>query len=102
MSLKAEGTLEQLQWIHRYLFQDVYDWAGKIRTIDMSKGGGSVFQPLHMFSTGVLYAERNLRSDNLLKELSKEMFTERLATHFDNFNTLHPFPEGNGRTQRVF
>lgn len=36
----AEGTLEQLRRIHRFLFQDVYDWAGEIRTIDMGKGEG--------------------------------------------------------------
>ncbi|MFT8574019.1 MAG: hypothetical protein ABF770_09915, partial [Bifidobacterium aquikefiri] len=48
MPLTAEGTVSQLQWIHHYLFQDVYEWAGRIRTIDMSKGGGSVFQPLRL------------------------------------------------------
>ena len=40
--LTAEGTVSQLQWIHHYLFRDVYEWAGQIRTIDMSKGPGSV------------------------------------------------------------
>lgn len=48
----AEGTLEQLRRIHRFLFQDVYDWAGEIRTIDMGKGEGLPFQPLELFSMG--------------------------------------------------
>ena len=62
MPLTAEGTVEQLQRIHHFLFQDVYEWAGQIRTIDMSKGGGSVFQPLELFATGAQYAESTLRS----------------------------------------
>ena len=40
----------------------MYEWAGQIRTIDMSKGGGSVFQPLELFATGAQYAESTLRS----------------------------------------
>ena len=102
MPLTAEGTVRQLQWIHHFLFQDVYEWAGQIRTIDMSKGGGSVFQPLQLFTTGVQYAESTLQNDHMLQGLDRERFIERLAANYDNFNTLHPFREGNGRTQRVF
>lgn len=102
MPLTAEGTVEQLQRIHHFLFQDVYEWAGQIRTIDMSKGGGSVFQPLELFATGAQYAESTLRSDHMLQGLDRDRFIERLAVNYDNFNTLHPFREGNGRTQRVF
>lgn len=100
--LIAEGTISQLRWIHHFLFQDVYEWAGQIRTIDMSKGGGSVFQPLQLFSTGTQYAEETLRNDCMLRGLDRGQFIERLAVNYDNFNTLHPFREGNGRTQRVF
>ena len=100
--LAAEGTVKQLQWIHHWLFQDVYEWAGRIRTIDMSKGGGSVFQPLQLFTTGVQYAESTLQNDHMLQGLDRDRFIERLAANYDNFNTLHPFREGNGRTQRVF
>ncbi|MFT9231309.1 MAG: Fic family protein [Bifidobacterium sp.] len=102
MPLAAEGTVGQLQWIHHYLFQDVYEWAGRIRTIDMSKGGGSVFQPLQLFTTGVQYAESTLENDHMPQGLDRDQFIERLAVNFANFNTLHPFREGNGRTQRVF
>lgn len=102
MPLKAEGTLAQLQWIHHYLFQDVYGWAGQIRTIDMSKGGGSVFLPLRFFATGVTYAEHTLRDDRLLTGMDRERFIQLLSVNYDNFNTLHPFREGNGRAQRVF
>jgi cell filamentation protein len=91
-----------LQWIHHYLFQDVYEWVGRIRTIDMGKGGCSVFQPLQLFTTGAQYAETTLRTDHMLQGLDRDRFIERLAVNYDNFNTLHSFREGNGRTQRVF
>ncbi|BDR54906.1 hypothetical protein KIMH_10170 [Bombiscardovia apis] len=100
--LTAQGTLEQLRWIHHYLFQDVYDLAGQVRTIDMSKGGGTVFQPLRLFNNGAEYAERTLRADCMLVGLKRDEFVKRLSVHYDNFNMLHPFREGNGRTQRVF
>ena len=68
----------------------------------MSKGGGSVFQPLQLFTIGVRYAEGTLENDHMLRGLDRDQFIERLAANYDNFNTLHPFREGNGRTQRVF
>ena len=91
-----------MQWIHHYLFQDVYEWVGRIRTIDMGKGGCSVFQPLQLFTTGVQYAEMTLQHDRMLRGLDRGRLVERLAVNYDNFNTVRPFCEGNGRTQRVF
>lgn len=99
---KAQGTLKQLQWIHHQLFQDVYDWAGQIRTVDIAKGTGQVFQPLAVFDMGVQYSERTLREDSLLQGLDRTTFINRLSVNYDNFNILHPFREGNGRTQRMF
>ena len=98
----AKGTVKQLQWIHHYLFQDVYDWAGQIRTIDMSKGGGEPFHPLEYMDVGIRYCEQTLKNDNLLQGLSIDEFITKLSVNYNNFNVLHPFREGNGRTQRVF
>ena len=98
----AEGTVKQLQWIHHYLFQDVYDWAGQIRTIDMTKGGGEPFHPLEYMGVGIRYCEQTLKNDNLLQDLSIDEFISKLSVNYNNFNVLHPFREGNGRTQRVF
>ena len=92
----AEGTLEQLRRIHRFLFRDVYDWAGEVRTIDMGKGEGLPFQPLELFSIGVRYSEEVLRADDLLKGLGHDEFVKRLSVSYNNFNILHPFREGNG------
>lgn len=65
-----------MQWIHRQLFRDVYDWAGEIRVIDMAKGDGEPFQPLELFDMGVIYSERMLREDNLLRGLPYETFID--------------------------
>ena len=80
----------------------MYGWAGEIRTIDMGKGEGLPFQPLELFDIGVRYSEGVLRGDNLLKGLGREEFVRRLSISYNNFNILHPFREGNGRTQRIF
>lgn len=101
MRVPARGTVRQLQQIHHYLFQDVYDWAGKLRTVTISKAY-TTFLPAHMFVTGIPYCERALADDHYLRELGHQQFVERMSVHYDDFNALHPFREGNGRTQRFF
>lgn len=99
---RAEGTVAQLQRIHRILFRRVYPWAGEIRTINMSKGGGQPFHYVERMDMGIAYCESTLRVDNLFKGMTRDQLIERLSVNYDNFNTLHPFREGNGRTQRLF
>lgn len=101
MRVPARSTVRQLQQIHHYLFQDVYDWAGKLRTVTISKAY-TTFLPAHMFVTGIPYCERALADDHYLRELGHQQFVERMSVHYDDFNALHPFREGNGRTQRFF
>lgn len=96
-----DGTVAQLRSIHRFLFQDVYDWAGELRTINITKGG-SFFLPVEVFDTGIRYCEDTLRGDGLLRGMDHDTFVKRLSVNYDNFNVLHPFREGNGRTQRMF
>ena len=99
----AEGTLEQLRRIHRFLFRDVYDWAGEVRTIDMGKGEGLPFQPLELFSIGVRYSEEVLRADDLLKGLGHDEFVKRLSVSYNNFSstkgrTIKPRSRGCSET----
>lgn len=101
MRIPARGTVRQLQQIHRYLFQDAYDWAGKLRTVTISKAY-TTFLPAHMFITGIPYCERALADDHYLRGLGHQQFVERMSVHYDDFNVLHPFREDNGRTQRFF
>ena len=68
----------------------------------MGKGEGLPFRPLELFDMGVRYSEEVLRADDLLRGLGHEEFVKRLSVSYNNFSILHPFREGNGRTQRIF
>lgn len=96
--------LGELRAIHRHLFQDIYAWAGEIRTVDIKKNdaGAEFFLPVSMIERAAHYAAEELRADNALRGMDREQLIERLAHHYDQFNYVHPFREGNGRTQRVF
>ena len=87
--------------IHRHLFQDVYERAGEIRTVDISRDG-SRFAHVPMIE-GYLQGElAKLPRENWLRGLPPEPFVGRLAHYMGEINATHPFREGNGRSQRVF
>jgi cell filamentation protein len=93
--------IEHLQGIHRYLFQDVYEWAGDFRTVDIAKGDSYFAHVPYIESTlkglfGELSEERHLRG------LNQERFASRLAQILGTLNAVHAFREGNGRAQREF
>lgn len=103
--VKVTGDLRQLQAIHGQLFQDVYDWAGQVRTVDIRKGtdpAAEFFMPVSRLGSGAGFAFAELADENQLRGLDRDRFVERLAHHYDQVNYLHPFREGNGRTQRIF
>lgn len=104
LPLHPVGSLDDFQVIHRWLFQDIYDWAGEPRTVEIRKSleGSEFFLPSANIAMGFAWAQEELTKDNLLKGLRLEEFAQRLAYHFDNYNFIHPFREGNGRTQRLF
>jgi len=90
-----------IQAIHLYIFQDVYDWAGQFRTVNISKGGnlfGSA-QFIEMALGGIL---EKLPRENFIQRLNRESFADRCGWYFGEINAIHPFREGNGRTQREF
>ncbi|WGW11860.1 Fic family protein [Saxibacter everestensis] len=101
---KATGDLNELCAIHRQLFQDVYEWAGEPRTVDIRKNvaGAEHFLPVSMIERAGGFAAEELHADNYLRGMDRDRFIDRLAYHYDQFNYVHPFREGNGRTQRVF
>lgn len=103
--VKITADLRQLQAIHKRLFQDVYAWAGELRTVDIRKGSdpaAEFFMPASRLQSGAGFAFDELADDNRLRGLDRELFVSRLAHHYDQVNYLHPFREGNGRTPRVF
>ncbi len=92
--------LDHLRDIHRHIFRDVYSWAGQLRTVSMSKGASLFCRHEFIASEGKRIFDQ-LRQENLLRSLARDGFCERLAYYFGEINALHPFREGNGRTQRV-
>jgi cell filamentation protein len=91
--------LDHLQSIHGHLFQDVYSWAGKLRTIDISReetlfAPHSRIEPYAETVFSQLAAER--------QTLTAADMASRLAYYLAEINAMHPFREGNGRTQRIF
>lgn len=100
--VRPTSDLAELRGIHRHLFQDLYDWAGQTRTVDIRKPGGEPFLPVSRIETGTRFVFDELRADSHLRGMTRERFVDRLAHHYDGLNYAHPFREGNGRTQRVF
>ena len=92
--------LMHLQQIHHYLFQDIYTWAGEIRTVDIAKSNLFCKVQFIIPQAEKLFAE--LRSDAYLTNLTRDEFVKKCAYYFSEINALHPFREGNGRTQREF
>lgn len=90
--------LAHLCAIHRHLYQDVYDWAGKVRTINIAKGGNQ-FQPVRFIATGMADVHRRLTEKRFLAGLSIEDFARETGAVIGDVNYCHPFREGNGRTQ---
>lgn len=90
--------LAHLQAIHRHLFQDVYEWAGELRTVGMVKGGSS-FIPANRIEMGMADVHRRLADANFLKDLDAWAFAAKAGEIIGDVNHAHPFREGNGRTQ---
>ena len=99
--IQGSFDLLHLQAIHHHLFQDVYEWAGRLRTVDISKGS-SRFGNCGMIESYLGQQLAKISSENLLTGLSPEKFIERLAHYMGEINAAHPFREGNGRVQRAF
>ena len=87
--------------IHRYLFQDVYHWAGQKRTVEISKQGKPFFLTEY-FDNGFSYIDNLIVDYRKVDPADKSILAGHLAMLLDNINYLHPFREGNGRTQREF
>jgi cell filamentation protein len=98
--MKIKG-IDSLFEIHRHLFQDIYVWAGKKRTVEISKDGKQFFPTSH-FDNAFRYIDQIIAEFTKIPIDNKKLFAEKLSEILDNVNYLHPFREGNGRTQREF
>lgn len=84
------GKFETLQTIHKFLFEDIYDFAGKLRAVNMAKGSFR-FAP-------VMYLEAALEN---IEKMPQSTFDE-IAEKYVEMNIAHPFREGNGRSTRIW
>lgn len=90
--------LRHLKAIHFHLFQDIYEWAGQIRTVEISKGE-SQFQFRQYIDTGMADVHRRLVKAGFLRGMERSAFASEVAQIIGDVNYVHPFREGNGRTQ---
>lgn len=84
------GSFAQLATIHRYLFEDIYDFAGKVRSVNIAKGNFR-FAP-------VMYLQAALES---IENMPQSTFDEIIEKYVE-MNVAHPFREGNGRSARIW
>lgn len=98
---KVDFTLSFLFQIHRYFLGTLYSWAGKVRTVDISKGD-MLFAPVAHLGTSVELFEKILLKN--IPDLTdpKKIIAKKFAIIHNEFIALHPFREGNGRTIRLF
>jgi cell filamentation protein len=87
--------------IHRHLFQDVYSWAGRIRTVRISKGDNPFCYPEHI-NREMKRLFVDLKDRKFLRDVGAREFAAGAAHFLAELNAVHPFREGNGRTQLSF
>jgi cell filamentation protein len=103
LTSRIEGSFDfkHLAKIHNFLFGDIYGWAGTIRTVNISKG--NQFCLCQFIESQMDEIFQQLKNENYLKDYkNKNEVAKRLAYYLGEINSIHPFREGNGRTQRMF
>ena len=99
--INGNFDFEHLKRIHKFLFEDIYDWAGCIRTVNISKG--NQFCRVDYIETQINDLFKKLKDENYLLDCKTiDEIGKRLAYYLGEINVIHPFREGNGRTQRLF
>lgn len=93
--------ITSLYQIHEFLFHDIYEWSGKKRCVEISKGGKQFF-PTNRFDSAHLFIDRLVDEYKKIAKEEKTQIAQKLAEILDAVNYLHPFREGNGRAQREF
>ena len=90
LKLLSDGTYKTLAAIHKYLFEDIYDFAGEIRTVNMAKGNFR-FAPLMYLQAALENIDKMPQSD-----------FDEIVEKYVEMNIAHPFREGNGRSTRIW
>ncbi len=91
-----------IQTIHRHIFQDVYPWAGEVRRVNISRPGQFRFAFPEQIIPSLTKLSDDLAKERHLGNISLPKFCNRAAHYMGELNAIHPFRDGNGRTQREF
>lgn len=97
--IKGNLDLRHIQDIHEFVFKDIYNWAGKLRTVNISKG--TPFCNFLYIENAAAEIFTKLKNEDYLIGVSNHQIYYRLAYYLWEINALHPFREGNGRVQRI-
>jgi len=99
-------TIDLYKAIHLYIFKDIFDWAGQFRTEEISRLNEdfttSNFCGVALIAPKLKLLFQELEKEDFLKGLDKEGVLGRTAYYLGQLNYIHPYRDGNGRTQRVF
>lgn len=94
--------LRHFRAIHRHIFQDVYPWAGQFRTVNIARSDQFYFAFANQINPSINKVLDDLGQENYLEGLPPDAFSERAGYYLGELNAIHPFRDGNGRTQREF
>jgi cell filamentation protein len=94
-------SIRHYRAIHHHLFRDVYEWAGSYRTVRLSKSGSTSCYPEHI-GTEMQTLFAALKAKQFLRGMATDTFAQETAHFLTTLNAIHPFREGNGRTQAIF
>lgn len=100
--LAADFSYGHFKAVHRYLFQDVYPWAGQERQVSMAKAGHNYYPAGTALTNAAEQQFSKLTQADCLRGLDRESFVNQLAEFWGEINVIHSFREGNTRTQSVF
>jgi cell filamentation protein len=93
---------DHLQEIHRRIFVDVFPWAGEFRHVNMARRNSHPFVTVQGIERKLEACLGELAAENYLRGLDEDDFSVRAACYLGALNSIHPFRDGNGRTQREF
>ena len=100
--IAGKFDIPHLRAIHRYIFQDIFPWAGDFREVTISRTTSFGFPPPQFIIPSLETIFTTLRVENHLKQLDPDRFALRAGHYLGEINAVHAFREGNGRAQREF
>lgn len=100
--VRGEFDIAHLKEIHSRIFEYVYPWAGELRQVNMSRSASYPFAMVQFMENSLNRTFAELAAEGHLRGLDADAFASRAAYYLGELNSIHPFREGNGRTQREF